>query len=121
MFSRPSDEDFTKEAATPATASTKRISPQSLVNSIYELKQTVYDLARYVCSGGKSDRSAVAVSGGIRLRVIGAGAGGENPRDFLQELQSRVQDLLHKIELKARMIEGTDATATDHLALSAHI
>lgn len=109
MQSYPANKNVQKAAATEIP-SKKRLSfdsPQSLVNSIYELKQTVYNLAQYVCNGGKSQRSTVAVSGGVRLRVIPAEPE-DNAQDYLQGLQSRVQKLLHKIELRARLIETTD-------------
>lgn len=74
--------------------------PHALVDCIYELKQTVYDLAQHVCSGGKSDGVAVAVSSGVKLRFVNAApvAAARNPQERLRELQSRVQDLLHEIE-----------------------
>lgn len=98
----PTDEDLPTTTPTTATRSAKKRvasgSPQSVVNSIYELKQTAYDLARHVCSGGKSDRIALAVSSGVKLRVVHTASEANNPQQRLQELQSRVQDLLHKIE-----------------------
>ena len=118
MQSCPANKTFQK-VTTPDTTLTKKLSsesPHSLVNSIYELKQTVYNLAQCVCNGGKSDRSTVAVSGGVRLRVIPAEPV-DNAQDYLQGLQSRVQNLLHKIEIQARLIETTDTQGTKIILL----
>ena len=105
-------DDLSKFSSTAATDLSKRVisdSPQSLVTSIYELKQTVYDLAQHVCRGGSSDQMAVALSGGVKMRVVHENTEANNPQQCLQELQSRVQDLFHKIETAA-LTDGHSTT-----------
>ena len=72
--------------------------PEELVQSIYDLKQTVYDMAYHVCTRGKAQNPAILAINGLNLRLVTPSDVDEDPKQHLIKLQTHAQQLMARIE-----------------------